>query len=291
MFARRSSRFLAWHFCYEIGGDLGALFGTLFLCFEFTVMMHQRMILSEAIFLPMLMTAVGFGIRYPLRAAIFFGLLALIHPTGLIAALVFLGICLYKNRKASWLGAILMLSFPIAWVGRNYLVTGHPVYTTDGGLALLRCTGRYLDPGLDESKTLEPAKTTFKLMAKYPIRTIKYFALSAIHLLIGSGVDMLFVRPYTPHGLMALLKEYPLLWPVQFLICLELAAGYGLFVVGLIVLWNRGQKEQACFLGISVLMLLASGSVEGYYRWRIPLMPYLAIGIASCFSLLSPEVK
>jgi hypothetical protein len=283
--------FFAWHFFYEIGGAPGALFGTLFLCFEFVVMMHQRVILSESIFLPMLMLAVGFGIRKPLCAAFFFGLLALIHPTGLIAALVFLGICFYKDWKSSLMVGIIVLAFPLSWVYRNYRVIGHPAYASDGGVALFRYPALYLDPTLDEATTPDLGKTAIKTMAKHPFGTIRFFITGAAHLLIGTGIDMLFVRPYTPNGLMAIFKQYPLLWLVQVCLWVWLATGYSLFLIGLMALWNSGHKDQACFLGLSALILLASGSLEGYYRWRIPLMPYLAAGVASCFSLFSPQDK
>jgi hypothetical protein len=275
---------LAWHFFYEMGGSEGAIVATIFLCFEFCVVMHQRMILSESIFLPVLMAAVGFGIENPLRASVFFGLLTMIHPTGLIAMLVFLGVCFFTKRESMLKIVLISFALPLAWIARNYFVTGHMVYTSDAGAALLLCPGRAVEPSLDLLATTSPGKMALIAMAHHPIGTIKYFILSAAHLLVGTAIDMLFVLPYKPHGLMDLLAAHPFLWPLQLAIWAWLLAGYTLFAYGLSALWNNRQRDQAIFLAVSTAVLLASGSIEGYYRWRIPMEPYLAMGIAAFFS-------
>ena len=86
------------------------------------------------------------------------------------------------------------------------------------------------------------------------------------------------------------MHRYPALIPIQILYMCALGLSYLLFFAGLARLWQQDLKIQAVFLGLGALYFLAVASHQGYYRFRIPMMPFLAIGAAAAFGGLTPRM-
>ncbi|MBI3549016.1 MAG: glycosyltransferase family 39 protein [Elusimicrobia bacterium] len=137
------------------------------------------------------------------------------------------------------------------------------------------------------------------VLRAHPAMLARYCAWGAVKVLSGGGLEMLieWITPQktsvqdqafhpeaTGHGTLALLRRYPALIPLQILYAAALAALYGLFAIGLRRLLSSGRTDQAALLFVCAAYFLALSSSQGYYRYRIPLLPLLAAGAAASFS-------
>ncbi len=216
--------FIVWPFFYRLGGPLGALFGTVFLCFDLMAILHQDLVMTEALYMLIFSSALCFSILYFERpswpraaaAGLTFGFAALIKPIAIIAAALLL-LTSFKNWKnALWLG-LFTLSLPAGWVVRNWALTGYPVYTIQGNFTLLQYPASCavaIDTGRTRLQVLEDLKarlrsegfgedfnpiplsraykrTALQIMRQHPLGTMKYCASGAIRVLGGTGLEMI----------------------------------------------------------------------------------------------------
>ena len=148
------------------------------------------------------------------------------------------------------------------------------------------------------AQSREYGHAAMHIMQMHSVLTLRYCFYGALRLLCGTGLEMIpeLVAPsfkFEPGdqsnnadisgvGMLSLLKRLPVLIPVQLLYMGMLGTLYVFYFNGLWNLWKLGQKRQALFLLIGPLYFVAVSCHQGYYRYRIPLMPFLAAG-ASLF--------
>ena len=129
-----------------------------------------------------------------------------------------------------------------------------------------------------------------KILASHPLLLARFCAMGTVKILGGTGLEMLLewtgtryssdgaFRPrVTGQGTLALLRAHPSLIPLQAGYMAALMALYLAALAGWRRLWING-KAQAVFLTVCTLYLLGLSSTQGYYRYRIPMMPFLGAG-------------
>ncbi len=323
--------FFIWPVFYRYGGRRGAVWGAIFLCFDWVAFWHQDLILTEALFTAMLTGAVCVSIRYlessdrrhAFVAAFGYGIAALIKPIGVLLAVIFL-VSTFRRWKSTLLLVILTLFLPASWVVRNWILTGHPVYTIQGGQLLFECQAvcaLAMDTGLTRPQALgilleemrkegalssrDPViqslayqKKAIQIMKLHPLATLRYNMLGVVRLLAGTGLELILDQleikragdalptselVISGGGTLGSLKTYPALWLVQATYTLFLAGGYCLFGFGIWKLARRGKVRLCFFLIVSAGVIVAVSAHQGFYRLRIPMLPFLAAGIAACF--------
>jgi hypothetical protein len=196
------------------------------------------------------------------------------------------------------------------------------VYSSIGGIVLLKYsagyveamrTGRTFDetyPALlaeaegdypsDAARSSAYSARAMKILKKHPVLVARYLLHDLLATIGGAGMEMLpqalgldteveVRQGVVASGTRALLKMYPALWPLQVGYMLFLTAVYLLFARGLWVLADSGRTLQWIFLFVTVLYLFGMASTNGYYRYRIPPMLFMAAGAA--IALGRPEKK
>lgn len=147
---------------------------------------------------------------------------------------------------------------------------------------------------LQEGKAYE--KEAKEIMRQYPIFTMRYCLAGAARILGGTGVEMILElfgwdpsdsknqkadEKLSGQGTFQLLKNFPLLIPFQVGYMFFLLASYFFFIKGVIRLFLEGMKRFALIAFFSVGILLAIASHQGYYRFRIPLIPFIAFAASA----------
>jgi hypothetical protein len=223
--------FIVWPFFYQRGGPMGALLGTVFLCFDLMAVLHQDLVLTEALYTLLFSVALCCSIlcleqlTMPRAAAagFFFGLAALIKPISLIPAGLLL-LCTFQNwRKSLWLGVFILI-LPASWVVRNRVLTGYPVYTIQGNFVLLQYpaagvlaadTGRTRRQVMEELeaklRSEEPLgesnpvplsrayeRAALHILEQHPVGTMRYLMVQAIRIMGGTGMEMILDQLPTP---------------------------------------------------------------------------------------------
>jgi hypothetical protein len=330
--------FIVWRFWYRRSGPMGAFLGTFFLCFDLMAVLHQDLILTEALYTLIFTIALCSALRYveypTMRRAAVTGLLfsiaAFIKPIAIAPAIIFL-LCSYKNWKSAiWLG-FFILSLPLCWMARNWTLTGYPVYTIQGNVTLLQYpaarvlakeTGRTRLQVLQDQEaklrrdgfgegtnpivlSFAYKRLAFQLIKQYPLEALRYCLIGVMRTLFGTGLEMIVDQiplsskrvliegtelRITGAGTWSLLKAYPALIPIQAFYTTFILAGYLLFGKGIKELVRKREFRLAVFMAFSVLAILLISTLPGaYYRLRIPLLPFIAFGVASAFPSRNPS--
>ncbi len=136
-------------------------------------------------------------------------------------------------------------------------------------------------------------KLALKFIFAHPRALLKFQMVTTAKTLLGPGLDevakgLLPGRPLPSEesliyaiggsGTAALLKERPQLWLALVTTGLVLFLSYGLGALGAWTLWRRRLVPQAAVLIPPIAFMLAlAGGGWSYYRFRLPLMPLLAI--------------
>jgi hypothetical protein len=137
-------------------------------------------------------------------------------------------------------------------------------------------------------------REAIEVMKQYPVPTLAYHVAGIIRILGGTGLDMLveLVSPqgadaynastlkttFTGSGTLSLLKRFPALIPLQVLYMLFLLLIYIFFVLGCYRGFRDGRADKALVLLLPFLAIVAVSCHQGYFRFRIPLMPFIAFG-------------
>ena len=247
------------------------------------------------------------------------GASAMVRPISLYLP-IFLGWIWRRDRKALAVFFLCAYLLPGLWVLRNWEATGVPAFTSVGGMALIRYTaacveslrtGRSsteydvelrqnvdrLHPGgydNDAEQGRYYQQAAVKILASHPLLLARFCAMGTVKILGGTGLEMLLewtgtryssdgaFRPrVTGQGTLALLRAHPSLIPLQAGYMAALMALYLAALAGWRRLWINGKKAQAVFLTVCTLYLLGLSSTQGYYRYRIPMMPFLGAGAAA----------
>lgn len=247
-------------------------------------------------------------------AGFLIGLTMLIRPVSMLLPLV---LCpLFWKRKplilVFFLAAYLLPNF---WCVRNVRAVGLFELTSQGGVDLLRYPAASV-LGMVEGKSREQAEMELRagidkewpnaavrseayrreakrIMLEHPFLTIKFHVFGALRILGGTGLELLtdaFAQPVTTEtssaetlrgaGTKALLRHFPVLIPILLIYLAMLAALYGFYGIGIRALITKRLHALAYLLVASPLYFLVVSSHQGYYRYRIPLLPFLMAGAA-----------
>lgn len=227
----------------------------------------------------------------------------------------------FPQKKHIALFALCAYLIPAAWVLRNGTVMNVWGLSTQSGFALLEypaatvlaeATNR---PWLEVKNELRAkidatfpqgykneseqsaayAKEAIQILKQHPLLLAKDCFKGSLRILCGTGAGLWklhfpdkdqkqFSGEATIRYSLAMLKHDPWLIPLQAIYAVALLAIYGYFVLGVQKMWKTGAKLDATLWVAGVLYLLLVSSHQGYSRFRIPLMPFLAAGCAVALS-------
>lgn len=225
----------------------------------------------------------------------------------LLGAFLLPGAWMLRNRAAtgqaslSSVGGVALIRYTAA--GIESLRTGRPVAELDPEL---RAAAEAEFPGGFANEAEQGrayAAYAGRIIRADPLLLAKYCAWGAVKTLGGTGLEMLVeatvrARPQagdmefraeaSGQGTLALMRRHPWLWPLHAGYLLALAGLYLAAAWGLVTLWRPGSRLRALLLGGGAAYLLALSSSQGYYRYRIPLMPFLAAAAAAALRRREP---
>lgn len=318
----------AWKWFNKIAGARGAAFALLFFSLDYVSVMHTPILVAESLMMALLLPAAVLtwravhedSVGTASGAGSLWALVSFVKPVTLYFPLLAAPF-LWKKKKQMLLFLLLAYSLPFAWSCRNYARTGYFTYSSIGGVILLKYSAGRVEalrtgksfgetyPALlaaaeadypsDAARSAAYARRALGIIKEHPVLTARYLLRDLLATVGGTGMEMLPQALGLPQpqaqagglgsGTLALLRAYPALWPLQAGYMIFLAALYAAFALGLRALALAGKRSTAAFLLVSTLYLFAMASTNGYYRYRIPVMLFLAAGAA--FSFARPEVK
>lgn len=244
-------------------------------------------------------------------SGLLWGLCALIKPIAFYLP-VLLSVLWWRRKKTVPLFLLAAYLLPGLWMMRNKFATGTASLSSIQSLALLAYpasgvealrTGRNMETisaelisSVDQAYPAGPerekeyGRLARGILIANPVLLLRYCAFGSLKVLGGTGLEMLvewvgkkpavdaeFKPQVSGQGTLSLMNRYPWLIPIQLAYMAALAGLYLMWVAGVIRLWRAGQHEQALLLLGGALYFLALSSTQGYYRYRIPLMPFLAV--------------
>ena len=255
------------------------------------------------------------GIKIGASCGLLFSAAAFVRPISLYLPLLLFWFWKKRGRAgmAFLLGAYLLPAF---WIARNYQTTGHSVFSSVAGISLLRYPAAGVEAmagkrawdevdqelrdkvdaenpsgyANDAAKSAAYAAAAKPILLRRPMTLIAYLSWGMVKMLAGTGLEMLsdlfapgapaaveiqFRPQATGQGTLSLLKRRPWLIPIQILYMAGLAMLYILAGNGLRVHWQK-QRSEALILGLGMLYFIALSCNQGYYRYRLPMLPFLA---------------
>lgn len=275
------------------------------------------LVLSLKLFWPSMRNG---SVRAAALAGLALGAATLVRPVSLyLPAVIFPFLARHKKAVAAFLAAALLL--PCAWMARNRALTGHFTFSSIGGISLLRYPAANVEARMkgitwDEADALlrerldtahgpygSPAekgavymREAVTIIKAHPFICVLSCLKGAAQVLLGTGEEMILSNfgvdvpvviagaPAVPlGGTRALVARYPWMALVKGGYLLFLLFFYAAAARGLWRLSREGRLAEAGFLLAGTLYFLAISSYQGYYRFRIPMLPLLAA--AAVFSV------
>lgn len=214
------------------------------------------------------------------------------------------------------LGAALSSALTLSWCARNAAVLGSFSFTSITGASLLfweapavlsvadgipygeaqtrlEADFKAAHPGpldaFDESR-LRRAEAK-RILRAHPGAMLKTHVLAVARILLGPALDLVDdeLFPAAPPdrgdsgafgaagaGTLALARRKPLLWGVLALTLAVLGAAYALAAAGVFALRRRKDAAAAVLAPLAYLLVLSSGG-WAYYRFRVPLWPFVCV--------------
>jgi hypothetical protein len=250
------------------------------------------------------------------------GLSTLVKPIFLLLPAA--SICLWLPRKKlAALFLIVAYAFPAAWIVRNGIRANYWGLSSQGGFALLiypaagvqaDITGKsWMDANLalqaevakrypQGYRTLLEQSQAYReaalpILKNHPFRLAKFCLVGVARILGGTGSSLWFLyRPEkatltvdyglqsTARLLWGRLVRHPWLMLSQAIYAIGLGLIYLVSLIGAWRLWKYGHRRELIVLLFGFLYLLAVASHQGYSRFRIPLMPFLAAACAAALT-------
>lgn len=232
--------------------------------------------------------------------------------------------CIWRKSKRAWLAFLIGLSlFPGTWIFRNFTLTHSLVFSSMGGLHLLeyfaaniealrthrpwgvvadelraRCDAEHPQGFHDElEQSRAYGECAAPIIKAHPFLMIEHNGIGAVKIMGGTGTEMFWewiscspapqvaTSPtLSGRGTLALLRIHPTLVIFQTAYLLELAALYWFYLAGLWYLTRTARWSELGVLLPGVLYFLVLSSHTGYYRYRLPMMPFLVAGAAIALS-------
>jgi hypothetical protein len=257
----------------------------------------------------------------PLAAGLLWALAAFVKPIVLYLP-VFLSLFLLKRPRVMILFLLAAYVLPVLWMLRNEHQTGKRVFTSLDGIVLLRYpaaqveamrTGRPLraveqelvkqvtdknDSGFDDQAKESDAYGTLarEILRSHPFYVIRLCIVGTIRVMYGLGLEMIVDwtgnRPASIDagttsaagiGTLYVMKRHPWLLPVGLLYFMVLRFLSVIFLLGCWRMWASGLRLHSLFLFITVAYLVGIAAHQGYYRFRIPAMPFMIVACAYAF--------
>lgn len=229
---------------------------------------------------------------------------------------------LWRDRRALLLFLAFSCLPPAAWSLRNYAAAGQFSFSSIGGISLIRypaasikarlsgvgwaeadqalraevdaARGPYRNEAHRAAVYMEEAK---RIILEHPFMCAAVCLKGAVYMMLGTGEELLAelagldisVPPPAPgesgfaYGTRKLLARYPLLGAVKGGYALFLAGLYLAAAAGLRRLFAAGRGAQGLFLALGIFYFWGISSYQGYYRFRIPMVPLLAAAAAFAF--------
>lgn len=138
------------------------------------------------------------------------------------------------------------------------------------------------------------------VLERYPLTVLRLHAVTGFKMLAGPGLDLLagelmpgsrIEKADTPagaltgQGTLALLRQRPWLWIMLLYTMTLLGLTYFLAARGIGALWSRPQLRfgvGVCLTALAYLILVSAGGWS-YYRFRVPLWPFICVLAAAGF--------
>ncbi len=221
------------------------------------------------------------------------------------------------RKKLMALFLVFAYSLPLIWFLRNYVRTGYFTYSSVDGISLLRYpaaeiiamktskTWAEIDIKLraivdatykegyknDAHKNAVYKEIAINIIKEEPVLLARYVAWGFMKTIAGTGVEMLAdllkldrqveISQVKPSGIgsgtLMLLAAHPWLWTAQVFYILFLAFMYFSCIMGFYRMVKAGLKTEAFFLAAAIAYLFVMASSQGYYRYRIPMLPFMAV--------------
>jgi len=250
-------------------------------------------------------------------AGFLWGIACMIKPVILFWP-AFLSLLWIKRRKAWAIFLACAYVLPFLWVLRNYSTANYAGFSSQGGGDLLKGPAAAVEAMLRHqsygtmrvelinrvnqaypqgfASEVEQSKAygheAIRILAVHPFLVFCWCASGTVRILFGPGLEMipdLLEWPRNPVqgpvglrglGTLLLLRTYPGLLPILVFYLLELFFVYLFFMKGCRRLWEQHRTVELFIVLSGCLYFLLIANHQGYYRYRIPMMPFLAAGLA-----------
>jgi len=256
------------------------------------------------------------------KSAIYSGVLwsltSFIKPVSLYLPVI-LSLFMWRNKKQMVLFLLATYFLSLGWCLRNYIQTGYFSFSTVMGISLIRypaagieatikrktwaetdvelrakIDARYGEYRSDAHKSAIYAKEAIKIISKEPVLMARYLVWGLLKTIAGTGIEMTaqLLDLAIPAGqsqdgfgggTQRLLKTYPLLWTLQIFYALFLCSLYGLCLFGLYKMISFRVRKEVFFLVVIIAYFFIMASSQGYYRYRLPTLPFMAACISGIF--------
>ncbi len=228
-------------------------------------------------------TGLVFGVTYLCRQTVIF-----------LPALIVLGLWLrFKDNGYSWLikstgvfvvAAVLLI---VPWTVRNYMVFGEPVFSTTTGPATL-WWGTYEDKGMPLGILINKYRVSHadknevqmsQMMTKEAMQRLKHMNGADIRELLHQRLRRLFGFPKVYD-----LKRQQTRTGMSYLVLTILG------IAGLLVA-SRGKFERQLLILTVVSTMLLHIFTLSVFRYLMPLVPFLGLGVANLLSYAATRIK
>ncbi|MBI5239480.1 MAG: glycosyltransferase family 39 protein [Elusimicrobia bacterium] len=310
---------LVWHWAFLLGGPRGAAWAAGLTALEPAGLVHTPLLLSDTLGAALFLLGAFLFWKLlrapeekPLRAALIgllFGGAIMVRPVSLYLYIL-LAALLWPRKKslAVFLAAVYLL--PALWVARNARY-GSPTFScitgwsfaeipVEAGMLKAAASQAEMDRLYcpDQGSGQSTLKLFLRCAAERPAFVAKTLAKRVFYLFEGTSLDMLvdMMRagkppppPPGPQGRFQFQRDHPFLAPFWLGGLVLLAALYALFLRGCWALHLEGKHLELALLCACILYLVAATlPLGGGGRYRIPLVPLLAVAAGAAYARKEP---
>ena len=291
---------------WRLFGPLAALIGALLLAVDLTSVSYSVLILTETFFTVLLVAGVVVLLHRPLRppisvwGGVLLGLATLCRPAGVFLGPASLPVCAWRHagrrlivRDYLWVNAAFAVVV-LTWVARNALVAGTPTLTSIASVNLYfhraaaleaRLQGRSVDDvRLEWERQFESLSGQWSEADKHEWMTQRARDVIAsnpgTYLLITLDGFILMMQsdPTELPRVLGLREGSQAFRAAGAAASLQLWMMYPAAILGLAVAARDGDRRRAALVPLTLIayFVLVSGP-EAYSRFRVPVMPFVAI--------------
>ena len=291
---------------WRLFGSGVAVIAAVLLAFDVTSVSYSVLILTEAAFTFLLVTAVAVLLSRPsrpsvgVRGGLLLACATLCRPAGVLLAPVSLPVCAWHaSGRRQIARAYLVVNaafvvFALSWVGRNAIVAGTPTLSSIGPVNLYFHRAAAVEAFL-EGRDVEEVRTgleqRFEAMSRGWSESAKMEWMTAhardvivehpaayARMTLAGIVRMMQSDPYEFCRVLGVGEGTAAFRAVALLASLQMWIVYSAAVIGLIAAAGDGERRRAALIPLTFVayFVLVSGP-EVYARFRVPAMPFIAI--------------